>query len=70
MTHTFATLEVSKATFDEIEGKLREAGYDHAFVEEFIDMNGIALEREQGEDVRHDTCLCPKRKPEHLSPAR
>jgi len=45
-THTFATLEVSQAVFDEIEKKLREAGYDHAFVDGLIDMHGIALERE------------------------
>lgn len=45
-THTFATLEVSQAVFDEVEKKLREAGYDHAFVDGLIDMHGIALERE------------------------
>lgn len=48
-THTFATLEVSQAAFDEIEKKLREAGYDHAFVDGLIDMHGIALEREKSD---------------------
>lgn len=48
-THTFATLEVSKATYDEIAAKLKAAGYDHAFVKatgkdgEVIDMHGIGL---------------------------
>ncbi len=45
-THTFATLEVSQAVFDEIEKKLRDAGYDYVFTEGLIDMHGIALERE------------------------
>lgn len=46
-THTFATLEVSAAAFDEVAQKLlRAAEYDHAFVGDCIDMRGIALERE------------------------
>lgn len=44
-THTFATLEVSQTAFDEIEKKLREADYGHAFVDGLIDMHGLALER-------------------------
>lgn len=49
-THTFAELEVSAAAYDEIAGKLREAGYDHAFNEGAIDMHGIGVTRsaEQG----------------------
>lgn len=49
MTHTYAELEVSRATYDEIAAKLREAGYDHAFMPErgrhepTIDMHGIGL---------------------------
>ena len=43
MTYTFATMDVSKKTYDEIAGKLREAGYDHAFVDGALDMHGIAL---------------------------
>jgi hypothetical protein len=46
-THTYAALEVSAEAYDEIAGKLREAGYDHAFVvdEQAIDMQGIGLVR-------------------------
>jgi hypothetical protein len=43
MAHTFATLEVSAAAFAEVAQKLRAAGYDHAFVDEALDMHGIAL---------------------------
>jgi thymidylate synthase len=42
-THTFATLELSPAAYDEIADKLKEAGYGHAFIEHAIDMNGIGL---------------------------
>ena len=45
MTHTFSLLEVSHSTYDEIESLLREAGYGHAFIENAIDMHGIALTR-------------------------
>lgn len=44
MTHTFVTMEVSRAAYDEIAGKMRDAGYGHAFVDGLIDMHGIALE--------------------------
>lgn len=48
-THTFAELEVSPRTYDEIAVKLRVAGYDHAFVADStnggIDMHGIGLTR-------------------------
>jgi hypothetical protein len=49
VTHTFAELEVSRETYEEIEGKLREAGYDHAFGHDrgAIDMHGIGLVREE-----------------------
>jgi hypothetical protein len=46
MTHTFAILEVSQACYDEIRGKLAAAGYQHAFLDEgveVIDMHGVAL---------------------------
>ncbi len=43
MTRTFATLEVSPATFNEIFEKLSEAEYHHAFVDDHIDMHGIGL---------------------------
>lgn len=42
-THTYATLEVSEATYAEIHDKLDEAGYQHAFHDGAIDMRGIAL---------------------------
>lgn len=44
VTHTFATLAVSKRTFEEIRRKLKNANYDHSFIdEETIDMHGIGL---------------------------
>jgi hypothetical protein len=43
-THTFATLPVSKRTFEEIHRKLKAASYDHSFIdEETIDMDGIGI---------------------------
>lgn len=43
-THTYAELEVSAEAYAEIEGKLREAGYDHAFMDDgTIDMHGIGI---------------------------
>lgn len=44
-THTYAELDVSKAAFDEIATKLRNAGYDDVFLDggDTIDMHGIAL---------------------------
>lgn len=54
MTHTFAELELSPAAYDEIAAKLKEAGYDHAFIREIrhgvevsatIDMHGIGVTR-------------------------
>lgn len=44
-TRTFAVLEISESAYDEIASKLREAGYDHAFVSGAIDMHGITLTR-------------------------
>lgn len=50
-THTYATLEVSKAAYDEIRKKLEDAGYQHAFHEDgLIDMHGIALTPEPADD--------------------
>jgi hypothetical protein len=43
-THTYATLGVSQAAYDEIAEKLRAAEYHHAFDGPLIDMHGIALE--------------------------
>lgn len=44
-THTYAGLEVSPRAYGEIAGKLRDAGYDHAFDRDTgaIDMHGIGL---------------------------
>lgn len=49
-TYTYVTLDVSQSTFDEIEGRLRAAGYTHAFHQDredglTIDMHGLALVR-------------------------
>lgn len=52
MTYTVATLEVSPATFDEIDCKLRAANYDHCFDEKgMIDMTHIGLTRENSGTV-------------------
>lgn len=56
MTYTYAILEVSPATYREIEKKLKEAGYDHVFHADsdeggqtriVIDMHGIALAKKK-----------------------
>ena len=51
-THTYAILDVSQATYDEIADKLRDAGYREAFIEQrdgrvAINMHGIAIAAEQ-----------------------
>jgi len=47
VTHTYAVLEVSRETYDEVYLLLTNAGYQHAFVTDdrppVIDMQGIAL---------------------------
>lgn len=47
MTHTFAKLEVSESTYKEIEKILKEAGYQHAFIEDTMDMSGIGLKKKK-----------------------
>lgn len=43
-TYTYVELEVSQDAYDEIAGKLKAAGYDHAFgADGAIDMHGIAI---------------------------
>lgn len=43
-THTTARLEVSRAFFEDVKARLRDAGYDHAFLQDgSIDMTGIAI---------------------------
>lgn len=46
-THTVATLELSPGAYDEIAAALREANYDHAFVDDFIDMTGVGIKRSE-----------------------
>lgn len=48
--HTYAMLEVSESTYDEIKQKLEAAGYHHALIQNdeapalpHLDMHGIAL---------------------------
>lgn len=43
MTHTYAVLDVSRATFDDVKRRLTDAGYEHTFHDDVIDMHGIAL---------------------------
>ena len=59
MTHTYATMAVSEATFNEISQKLHEADYGHAITYEdgaqtpipvLLDMHGIALVPEENGD--------------------
>lgn len=43
-THTYAELGLSEQAYNEIESKLREADYGHAFMEDgTIDMHGIGV---------------------------
>ena len=42
-SHTLATLEISLTAYEEIKKLLLEAGYDHAFDGDMIDMTGIGL---------------------------
>ena len=60
MTHTYAAMEVTAATFEEVELKLQEAGYvAHAIEHKTLDMHGVALEKEEA-DVRDGTYSGPK----------
>lgn len=49
-SHTFAVMELSEKTYEEIFSKIAQAGYDHALLEEdgkqLIDMHGIAVMQE------------------------
>ena len=52
-TYTYVLMEVSASTFREIEQKMEEAGYEHAFIVDAstgklsIDMAGIAVTEEE-----------------------
>lgn len=49
-THTYVTMEVSRAAYKEIYNKMEAAGYEHAINDEGeIDMHGIAIvSRQEG----------------------
>ena len=58
MTHTYALLEVSPATYFEIKGKLLEAGYAHALNSEGeIDMHGIGLHKSEASEAGDRSAL-------------
>jgi hypothetical protein len=58
VTHTYALLEISAPAYDEIAAKFRDAGYTHAFGEEGeIDMDGVAVIREEAEPTRDPLAL-------------
>jgi hypothetical protein len=42
-TRTYAVMNVSRETHEEIMGKLKDAGYEHAIQGNVLDMHGIAL---------------------------
>jgi hypothetical protein len=55
MTHTYAILDVTAATFREIQHRLEAAGYQHAFKEDadgalIIDLHGVAIRDEDGDE--------------------
>lgn len=55
-THTYAELDVTPRTYDEIAGKLQAAGYDHAFMDgDAIDMHGIGIVCEPALVPGHET---------------
>lgn len=54
-THTLAILELSHGAYEEIAGKLREAGYGHAFDGLRIDMTGIGLMSKPWPSARSDS---------------
>ena len=47
MTHTFTILKISKAAYEEIRSKLADADYQHVFIDDVMDMHGIALQPEE-----------------------
>ena len=46
MAHTYAELSVSEEAYNEIKGKLEDAGYKDSIEDDVIDMHGIALIKE------------------------
>jgi hypothetical protein len=65
-TYTFAILEVSKETFEEIAKKLMAVNYEHAFHElkegRVLDMHGVALKQEGGQPLPKDEVIYERRK--------
>jgi hypothetical protein len=61
-THTYVNLEISQAAFDEIEGLLKAAKYDHLLQDGKVMMEGIALippeqpQENDSEDPKCDVC--------------
>ena len=66
MTYTYAILDVSRATYDEVRRLLDSAGYQHVFDRDVIDMHGIAL-RAVGADA---VLAFPKPEPHKKAKAR
>ena len=62
MSHTYAIVPVSQATFDEIKAKLLGAGYEDQLHEDpeglILDMHGLALQVEEPTPKRDDGCRC------------
>lgn len=49
MSHTYAVLQISRAAFDEIRSKFKDAGYEHAFDDAaeggpVVNMHGVAVQ--------------------------
>lgn len=61
MTHTYALMNVSKTTFDEIKSQMIAAGYDHAIHEDddkiILDMNGIGISNSQLQSLENEEPL-------------
>mgnify|MGYP002142428633 FL=1 len=51
MTYTYALMQLSKAAYDEIAAKMKEAGYEHAFDGQVISMQGIGVEPTSGPEL-------------------
>jgi hypothetical protein len=70
-TYTFAILEVSKETYEEISSKLKTTGYEHAFHQlaegEVIDMHGVAIRAEGGPALPKDDVLYERKEPKEFT---
>jgi hypothetical protein len=61
MTYTYAILDVSQTTWNEVAEGLRNAGYGHAFDGNIIDMHGIALQLKPSK-ISPPLGMCPCKK--------